>query len=42
MRCQRCNSAPAIMFERDGKEGLQQAIVCGKCILDQYIEWSEE
>ena len=30
------------MIERDGAHGKQQAIVCGACILSQYIEWTEE
>ena len=42
MNCQRCGYSPAIMMERDGKKGLQKAIVCGSCILDQFIEWEKE
>lgn len=42
MKCQRCGYSPAMMMERDGKHRLQQAIVCGKCMLDQFIEWQEE
>ena len=42
MRCQRCGNVPTIMIERDGKHGKQQAIVCGGCILSQYIEFTEE
>ncbi len=38
MNCQRCGYSPAIMMERDQKK----AIVCGKCILDQFIEWENE
>jgi len=40
--CQRCGYSPAIMMERDGKNGLQQAIVCGSCMLAQFIEWTGE
>ena len=42
--CQRCGGTPAVMIERnlnpDGHPVLQRAIVCGGCILDQYIEWT--
>ena len=43
--CQRCGDGPAVLVERnlnpDGHPVLQRAIVCGACILDQYIEWTE-
>jgi hypothetical protein len=44
--CQRCGRGPVVMLERnlnpDGHPVWQRAIVCGACILDQYIEWEWE
>ena len=39
MKCQKCGNEPAVMVTR---AEYQRAIVCGGCILDQYIEWTED
>jgi hypothetical protein len=43
--CERCGETPAVMIERNINPGghpvFQRAIVCGGCIMEQYIEWTE-
>ena len=43
--CQRCGTTPAVLIERNinptGHPVFQTAVVCGGCIMDQYIEWTE-